>query len=118
MFHHEVAPTHVHVMLLRVVIPSVTLSEEDNLWRQASGDAAVHLIARQHEFFSKFKIIGVVPAASVDSMEMPQSQQPCSADLVKQLALSSYMLPTLCSGKASQIAAASLVMRLLNAEPS
>ena len=104
-------------MLLRVVIPSVMLSEEDNLWRQANGDAAVHLIARQHEFFSEFEIIGVVPAASIDSVEMPQSQKPCSADLVKQLALSSYMLPTLCSGEASQIAA-SLVMRLLNAEPS
>jgi len=92
-FDHEVSPTHIHVMLLWVVVPSVMLSEEDNLWGQASGDAAIHLIACQHELFSDFKIIGVVLAASVDSMEMPQSQQPCSAGPVKQLVLSSYVLP-------------------------
>lgn len=85
MFHHEVPPTHIHVMLLGVVIPSVMLGEEDDLWGQASGDAAVHLIACQHEFFSEFEVIGVIPTASVDSMEMPQSQQPCMAHLVKQL---------------------------------
>ena len=84
MFHHEVPSTHIHVMLLGVVIPSVMLSEEDNLWGQASGDAAVHLIAGQHQFFSEFEVVGIVPAASVDSMEMPQSQQPCNAGPVKQ----------------------------------
>ena len=76
-FDHVIASTDIHVVLLGVVIPLVMLCEEDYFWRQAGWNTAVHLIACQHEIFRYFQVIGLVPAASVDTMKMSQSQQAC-----------------------------------------
>lgn len=65
-------------MLLWVVIPSVMLHKEDYLGGEASGYAAVHLIAGQHQLFSNLQVIWLRFATSVDPMEVPQGQYACS----------------------------------------
>ena len=77
-FDHEITAADVHLVLLWIVLPLIMLDEEDYLWGQASRHTSIHLIARQHEILSDFKVTWLILASSVDTMEVPQSQKPCS----------------------------------------
>lgn len=58
-------------MLLGIVLSLVMLNEEDYFWGQASRDAAVHLVASEHEVLCHLKIIWFVLCACIDAVEVP-----------------------------------------------
>ena len=70
LFDHEITTTHIHEMLLGIVLPLIMLNEEDYFWGQASGDAGVHLVAGSHEVLCYLQIIRFILCACVDAVKV------------------------------------------------